>query len=271
MLETTELQTPALEAAGSDCAAAEATATAHPAVAVHRGAARHLMWDIVWFDAGHAEQAMRMVDWLPGGEPERVARCKTHHFRLWENAPALHPDGSRAKGNLNCVTADRYGSVKLDPGALDKNRLVIAEYCEELQELEPGLVVANIKPATWARPEFIAEAESQRKAEAVTIAAIGEARAAKELERENARGQALRRYLITAARFVLPAGSVDPKTLSNQELQDVLLFSPPPANVPSLAAWLEQFAPESATAAASARYDPVTFLAHAQRMASLMK
>ena len=230
-------------------------------------------FDIVWFTAENAAEAMRSLAWLPGGEEERIARCKAHHFRMWERVPAFNvEDGKRAAGEWICVTADRRGSQCLQPGNIDAGRVLIVDLLANRTTVKAGLVGGWIADSFWTRPEVVKVAAEVAETETRNAANRDRLKAAAIEDSKQRRESARRRYFETGARLVLPATGADPEKLETRALADLIAWGTclglPMVN---LDLWMENMAPPEWTEPKLVEYDPVSFLDHAQRMSESMK
>ena len=230
-------------------------------------------FDIVWFTAENAAEAMRSLAWLPGGEEERIGRCKAHHFRMWERVPAFNPiSGARVAGEWICVTADRRGSQCLQPGNIDAGRVLIRDLLTKCVEVKAGLVGGWVADAFWTRPEVVKVAAEVADTETRNAANRDRLRAAAIEDSERRRAAAKRRYFATGARLVLPASGADPAKLETGALADLIAWGAC-LGLPmvELDTWMQNMAPPEWKEPEPIEYDPVSFLDHAQRMSESMK
>lgn len=227
---------------------------------------------VVWFDAAHAEQAMRLLEVLPAAE--RIARGRPHLFRMWENCPLPNVDGTWSGKHCHCVVVDRYGSVALRAGGTQKRekdskqytQCVIMDHCENVVEIAPSFLAGYIKESTWELPQFAAEAKDAREHDmrvARNVAALKQAKLEKQNIEIAAFNQAVeRRYLDACGHMVL--AQRDPKALSDQDLLDVLMVAElSGTKFPQLDAWMQIYGKPLEAEETEKPYDPVSFLAHA--------
>lgn len=225
---------------------------------------------VVWFDAAHAEQAMRLLEILPASE--RIERGRPHLFRMWENCPLPNLDGTWSGKHCHCVVVDRFGSVALQAGGMQTREAdgkqphcTIMDYCENVVEIAPSFLAGYVKPDTWTLPKFAAAAKEAREHDARIAQKVVEIKEAK-LERENTEIVAFNKTV--SRRFFDACGHMimaerDPKKLSQQDLIDVLTIAEMNgASFPPLESWMELHGKPLQSRPESKPYDPVTFLAH---------
>jgi hypothetical protein len=219
-------------------------------------------FDIVWFDAPHSEQAIKTLALLPGGEDERKARGKSHHFTMCPNAPMPNVEGKFTGAKCYCVYTDRLGAETLLAGNVCDSRVCIVDLCSSVVEVEEGFLGGWIKPEYWESPEVVKSAAGRSKNEAATAEKLNQVKTVKQAERAIALRNAEKGYWRTAARFV---GSNHPKGTSVSELKQIVMMGVLMGKkVVSFREWMKvvsrQFEPDEE----EKEYDPVSFLAHAQ-------
>lgn len=220
-------------------------------------------FDIVWFDAAHEKTAMSRLSLLKGGDDERIARGMTHHYRMWRNAPMIQANGNRGKGNGYCVATARRGSVELRPGRLDRLKMMIAEYCSEIVEVEQGFIGAYLKPEIWQLPNFVEAAKCDEINESKAVALMASVAEQKKKAYENQSVAALRSYFETVAIMVLPRGTESAETMSMEQLKNLSIMAAfNNVRVPSLDEWMTELAPKPLERT-EREYDPLSFLTHA--------
>lgn len=228
-------------------------------------------FDIVWFTPNHGEEAMRLLAWLPGGEDERKERCKAHHFRMWEKAPALDITGKRMPGEMMCVTVDRLGSNAIQAGNTRDGRVCVADFCIQLVQVKDGFIGGWLKPEIWHYPEFVKEAHDQAISEAQNLKAVQDAQEKNSQQTQQQLERINRRYFVTAARMVLPGNAVSPKALPTEDLQDIVAFGVL-LGIPMVEheLWMEELGSKLNIDVPNEDepYDPVKFLEHASIVAS---
>jgi hypothetical protein len=227
-------------------------------------------FDIVWYQAEHAKEAIRSLVLIP--DKERQRRGITHPFRMIRKAPIPNTQGM-IKGRGYCVWTDRLGAESLHPGQEGDGRVLITDLCRELVEVKPGFIGGYFKDEVWNTPEVIESAKERAKTEEKNLEVIAKAREEKAQAYNAALETAEDSYFRTAARLVLRRGRVEPSELQPDELRRVVLMGAMAGvEMPDLADWLalamkDVLKPDSE--AERGEYDPVSFLEYAEQMANL--
>lgn len=233
------------------------------------------MYDIVWFDAAHATEAMSLLNLLPGGEDERLSRGKAHHFAMCRNAPACNVDGTIAHGKTYCVYTDRLGAETLSAGSTRDGRVLICDNCSKMEQVSDGIIGGYFKPEYWELPEVVKSANTRGTEEQKTVAIINENKERRNVERTRAIKRAQSGYWKTAARLCLPTGQLERVKCraSTDELKSIVVMGVMGGvRIPSEGEWmsfaLRGIEPETQN---DGPYDPTTFLAYCENQLSKAK
>ena len=212
------------------------------------------MYDVVWCTQENRAKALELLVRIPDEELSR--RNSRFGIRNWENCPVPDREGRQTKLVGNAIATDFYGSARLSPGAYKGGVLYRMEFLD-LEEVEPGLVGAKIRPEFHDLPDVLAAAAETQRIEEHNRKSEEEEREQRLALSGEKKIDALRRLFCLGARS-LGIGS-DVKC-DEQELQDAYMAASMAGKpLPSAGAWLSLLSPEDEPERQRSQYDDMDF------------